>query len=198
MARGKKVNTKAKIKDINLNEQFPVNIDEQIAELEDKLDKMNEDREAKCKAAKEQLIEMIEVTGDKYYTATGVAEALRIIRFVKGEEQGSKLDIHMARRLACDMADQCALMADKARELGYGEMDQLCDGFYDKMFAKGDESLSYEMMRIDLCRNVGGAAEDMVEFWKHSQEEIDDTCKALDELRKSKEETDKAKSPEED
>ena len=198
MARGKKVNTKAKIKDINLNEQFPVDIDEQIAELKGKIEKMQEDREAKCKAAKKQLVEMIEVTGDKYYTATGVAEALRIIRFVKGEGQSSDLDIVRARDLARDMAGQCALMADKARELGYGEMDLLCDGFYDKMFAKGNESLSYEMMRIDLCRNVGGAAEDMVEFWKHVKEEIDDTCKALDELKKSKEETDKAKSPEED
>lgn len=198
MARGKKVNTKAKIKDINLNEQFPVDIDEQIAELEDKLDKMDKDREAKCEAAKGQLVEMIEITQDKYRTATGVAEALRVIRFVDVYNGDHVKELDIAHDLAIQMAGVCWDMSEKARSLDYNEMDKLCDGFYNKSFAGSDDDLAYEMMKIDLCRNVGGAAEDMVEFWKHVQEEIDDTCKALDELKASKEETDKARSPEED
>ena len=198
MARGKKVNTKAKIKDINLNEQFPVDIDDQIAELEDKLDKMDEDREAKCKAAKEQLIEMIDITKDKYRTATGVAEALRVIRFVDVYDGDHVKELDIAHDLAIQMAGVCWEMSEKAKSLDYNVMDKLCDGFYNKSFAGSDDSLAYEMMKIDLCRNVGGAAEEMVEFWKHVQEEIDDTCRVLDELEKSKEEADKAKSPEED
>ena len=38
------------------------------------------------------------------------------------------------------------------------------------------------MMRIDLCRNVGGIAEDIVEFVKRVDKEIEDTEKAIEEL----------------
>lgn len=192
MARGKKVNTKAKIKNINLNDALPVSIDEQIAELEEKIEKMIEDRDAKCKAAKEQLVEMIDITKDKYRTATGVAEALRIIRFVDVHGGDHSKELDDAHDLAIQMAGVCWNMSEKAQSLDYNEMDKLCDGFYNKSFAGGDDDLAYEMMKIDLCRNVGGAAEDMVEFWKHVQEEIDDTCKALDELEKSKEDIESA------
>jgi hypothetical protein len=70
-------------------------------------------------------------------------------------------------------------------------MDTLCDNFYDKEFYVADElplrqqeyKLAFEMMRIDLCRNVGGSAEDMVEFIKRVEEEIDATGKKLKELK---------------
>lgn len=166
-----------------------------IKELEDKIKSMKEDKEKKCKAAKEQLIDMLEVTVDKYRTATGTAEALRVLRFVVGNDE--LIDITWANRLAWDMAVEADRIREKAEKLAYAEMDKLCDGFYEKEFKvevrkvyNVDEAfndyykLAFEMMRIDLCRNVGGAAEDMVEFIKRVQEEIDATGEELKKLKK--------------
>jgi len=163
-----------------------------IKELEESIDSMKKDKEAKCKAAKDQLIDMLEVTVDKYRTATGVAEALRVLRFTFGDDLANIAD---ASELAIKMAEEALAMRDKARELPYAKMDQLCDGFYEKEFKCDERSsdlsnafnLAFEMMRIDLCRNVGGAAEDMVEFIKRTEEEIDKTGEKLKELKMKKE-----------
>lgn len=152
-----------------------------VEEMGEKLRKMVEDKDAKCKAAKEQLVSMLEVTADKYRTATGVAEALRVLRFVHGENGAT---IEDAMSLAKAMAEEATAMAKKAKAVPYEKMEILCDGFYDKDFVSSEEPmLAFEMMRIDLCRNVGGAAEDMVSFCKRVQEEIDETVRALDELQ---------------
>lgn len=161
-------------------------IDEKIAikELEDKIKSMKEDKEKKCKAAKEQLIDMLEVTVDKYRTATGTAEALRVLRFANNNKDGGWEEIMLARGLANMMADITNSMKEKAEKLSYAEMDQLCDNFYSKEFeGNTPDDLAIEMMKIDLCRNVGGAAEDMVEFIKRVQEEIDTTGEELKKLK---------------
>ena len=154
---------------------------------------MKADKEAKCASAKDQLIEMLEITVDKYRTATGTAEALRTLRFVVGDDE---VDITWANHLAWDMAAEADKIREKAESLPYAEMDELCDGFYEKEFKvdvkevyNEDEAfidyyrLAFEMMRIDLCRNVGPAAEDMVEFIKRVQDEIDKTGEKLKELK---------------
>ena len=163
-----------------------------IKELEEKLAGMKKDKETKCKFAKEQLVEMLKVTVDKYRTATGTAEALRVLRFTKGDND---VPILMANTLAYDMAGETDRMRKKAEKLDYAKMDTLCDGFYEKDFDmdEGEEGVSYyyslafEMMRIDLCSNVGASAEDMVEFVKRVHEEIDATGKKLKELKAEKE-----------
>lgn len=157
-----------------------------IKELEEKIAGMKEDKEKKCKAAKEQLVSMLEVTVDKYRTATGAAEALRVLRFTYEDA-----NIMTACDLAHKMAETTKMMLDKAKKLSYAKMDQLCDGFYVKDFtvdsmwteSKCGQELAYEMMCIDLCRNVGGAAEDMVEFIKRVEEDIDATGRQLKELK---------------
>lgn len=156
-----------------------------IDELEDRIESMKSDKEKKCESAKEQLVNMLEITADKYRTATGTAEALRIVRFVNGEERGTVYD---ANNFAWSMADVAYKMAEKARELPYEKMDELCDGFYEREFKSSFAAdLIYEMMRIDLCRNVGSAAEDMVEFIKRVDAEIEETEKKLAELKDKKE-----------
>jgi len=174
-------------------------VDEKITikELEDKIKSMKEDKEKKCRAAKEQLVNMLEVTVDKYRTATGTVEALRTLRFVAGDDE---VNITWANRLAWDMAVEVDKMRMKADSLAYAEMDKLCDGFYEKEFKlaypETDNDIDYgpietehlyqlafEMMRIDLCRNVGGSAEDMVEFIKRVEEEIDATGEELKKLK---------------
>ena len=167
-----------------------------IKELEEKIAGMKADKEKKCKAAKEQLIEMLEVTADKYRTATGTAEALRVIRFVTNgdfaaysEEEQQCDDIEYASMLARDMAGVAIEMKNKAEKLNYSEMDKLCEDFYLEEFDPDWDgnspwwNLATEMMCIDLCRNVGGAAEDMVEFIKRVEVDIDDTGKKLKELK---------------
>lgn len=156
-----------------------------IEELEQKLTKMEEDRDAKCKAAREQLIDMLEVTADKYLTVTGTAEALRVVRFVIGAETPG--DLIDACELAHRMAGVAKDMAERAKELATNAMDQLCKDFYTEDFDIRDFdqrqfAMAFEMMRIDLCRNVGGSAEDMVGFVKRVQEEIDVTKAKLEEL----------------
>ena len=162
-----------------------------IKELEDKIKGMKEDKEKKCKAAKEQLVDMLEVTVDKYRTATGTAEALRVMRFVYGENVNDcapTVFVCLANELAREMAGVTQDMVEKAKKLSYANMDQLCDGFYNKDFEIDEDAdalydLCVEMMKIDLCRNVGGAAEDMVEFIKRVEADIDDTGKQLKELK---------------
>lgn len=167
-----------------------------IKELEEKIKGMKEDKERKCKAAKEQLVSMLEVTADKYRTATGTAEALRVIRFVTNgdfvaysDEEQQCDDIEYASMLARDMAQIAIEMKNKAEELNYSEMDKLCEDFYLEEFDPNWDgnspwwNLATEMMCIDLCRNVGGAAEDMVEFIKRVEEDIDATGRQLKELR---------------
>ena len=185
-----KVNT-AKVKPVKKDGK-QTEIDEKIAlidELEGKRDGMAKDRDAKCKSAKEQLVSMLEVTVDKYRTATGTAEALRVLRFTYGKDD---VPIHEAAQIAYRMAAETDKMKQKAETLGYAEMDQLCDGFYEKEFDGEDYlDLAFEMMRIDLCRNVGDAAEDMVAFLERVDSDIADTEKKIletqEELGKLKE-----------
>ena len=173
-------------------------IDEKIAikELEDKIESMKKDKEVKCKAAKEQLINMLEITVDKYRTATGTAEALRVMRFVYGENVNDLVPtvfVCLANDLAREMAGITQDMVEKAKKLSYANMDQLCDEFYNKDFKINNDAdalydLCVEMMKIDLCRNVGGAAEDMVEFIKRVESEIDQTGEELKKLKTKKKE----------
>lgn len=150
------------------------------SELEDKLDKMKLDRTNKISAARKQLVEMLEVTADKYRTATGTAEALRVLRFCYGRENDLLIQ---AIDLSKHMAIEAKEMAEQAEKLEASQMDKLCEEFYAKDFTSSiPDDLAFEMMRIDLCRNVGGAAEDMVSFIARSNEEIEATEKALKEL----------------
>ena len=113
-----------------------------IEELENKIKLMKEDKENKCKAAKEQLVSMLEITAEKYLTATGTAEALRALRFA-GEDM-LKYDNNMqtkmlvfANRLAKEMSSEVKSMKNKAEKLPYAKMNQLCELFYDKKFSFG-------------------------------------------------------------
>lgn len=157
-------------------------------ELVDKIDGMIKDRDTKCASAKEQLIESLKITADKYLTATGVMEALRVMRMVEDGSPGIlhiNDEIEQARGLAMDMAKTAEEMAEIANALKYEKMDHLCEDFYEADFADQDitpRELMEELMCLDLCRNVGPAAEDMTEFYKHATNDINDTQTELDAL----------------
>lgn len=161
-----------------------VSDEEIMADLVDKVKKMEKDREAKLSMAREQLVGQLRVTAEKYRTATGVMEALRVYRAVMGSHV---LDVEVEFGEAVELAKKMALaaddMAEKAGKVAYDDMGALLDGFYNERFSESSSpidscefafSLSLEIMRLDLCRNVGPAAEDIVGFIERSDEEIED------------------------
>ena len=135
---------------------------------------------------------MLDVTVNKYLTATGVAEAFRILEFLHIDYDR----VSCAAELAIKMANYSLSMEKKAKELSYEDMDKICEGFYDEDFANkiihleeydAKIKLAEQMMCIDLCRNVGGAAEDMVAFIERVDEEIKATEQTISNLKSQEE-----------
>lgn len=167
--------------DLVAGEANPQEVAEEMARS---IAKMYEDRDKKAMSAKEHLISQLKITVDKYRTANGVMSALQTVRDVVG--QGS-LDLSdelmIAKEMATKMANVTLSMATQAENFLPEEMDQLCNGFYDKEFSEGEVNegaLIHELMRIQLCQNVGPNAEDITEFVRHADEEIE---KARNDLR---------------
>ena len=160
-------------------------------ELVSKIASMESDRDIKIGNAMEQLVESLKVTADKYRTATGVMEALRVMRMVNdGCPSDMRIydEIEGARDLASLMVEEVGKLVEKAKGLKASDMESLCDGAYEVDFvSKGFSAmdLCFELMRLDLCRNVGPAAEDITGFWKRSMEEIVDTKEELDRMERS-------------
>lgn len=147
--------------------------------------KMIEDRDKKMMSAKERLVSQLRVTVDKYRTANGVMSALSTVREVRGT--GSYIDlteeIDIAKGVATKMAQVTSDLADKAESLEPESLDMLCEGVYDAEFSQGEHGpheLVEQLMILQLCQNVGPSAEDVVEFAKRADEEID---KAREELK---------------
>lgn len=166
---------------------------ETCQELVDQLFRMMDDRDKKCKSAKEQLIENLKITADKYRTATGVLEAMRVIRTILKSDDilDTTTLIYRSKNLAITMAKVANKMAEDADDLAYVKMDELCDGYYNPHFADNAElipdydvatEMAEELMRLDLCRNVGPACEDLVAFIDRIEEEIACVTKKLEEL----------------
>lgn len=155
-------------------------------ELADQYQKMIEDRDNKLESAREQLVESLKITADKYRTATGTMEALRVIRMVndgKPDDMEIYEELEQARDLAARMVVEVSRLTEKAESLGYAEMDKLCEDAYEKDFVSKSFSaieLAFELMRLDLCRNVGPAAEDIVAFINRIQEELNNVSKKIE------------------
>lgn len=153
-------------------------------EMAKSIAKMYDDRDKKATSAKDHLVSQLEVTSDKYRTANGVMAALQVVRDVLGKTTDYAEDISIAKTVATRMANTAYEMSEKAVQLDPEEMDQLCLGFYDQAFSEGKGSaleMIDELMSLQLCQNVGPNAEDIAEFCKTADEEIE---KAREELRK--------------
>lgn len=147
---------------------------------------MIEERDKKATNAKKHLIAQLDVTIDKYRTANGVMTALQTVRAVAGDHSDLTLEdeIGMAKAVATEMARVTAEMADNAEKTDPDNLDELCDGFYNKEFSENDSSaieMVHELMILQLCQNVGPDADDVANFCKQADEEIE---KARENLRK--------------
>lgn len=140
------------------------------------ISKMYEDRDKKALGAKEHLVSQLEVTSDKYRTANGVMAALQTVRDVLGNATDYVEEISIAKTAATRMAGIAQEMADVAGGLDPKDMDKLCAGFYDPVFSEGKGSaleMIDELMSLQLCQNVGPNAEDVAEFCRTADEEIE-------------------------
>lgn len=166
------------------------NNDKQIAEeLIEKLRSMINDRDKKCKSAKDQLISSLEITRDKYKTATGIVEGIRIMQTIdpNNDIADAITEFDVAKDFAQRMTVEIDEMIKLVNKLDYSSMNTLCDRFYDPNFINEERAyvdLCYELMRLDLCRNVGPAAEDLTSFFERTNEEIHATQKELEDLVK--------------
>lgn len=140
--------------------------------------KMREDKEKKASGAKEHLIGQLEVMSDKYRTANGVMSALDTFRDILGKNHWLDVqqEIDTAGKIATAMAAKAAEMAGKAKGLEPAGMDKLCEGFYTEDFSEHTTSgvqMAEELMLLQLCQNVGPAAQDIVDFISTADQEID-------------------------
>lgn len=150
-------------------------------DMAESIRKMYEDRDKKALAAKEHLVSQLAVTSDKYRTANGVMSALDTVRTVFGEDMlGIDEELNIAKHIAKHMAAMSMDMADAAKKLCPDDMDKLCDGFYDKEFSGAAIDLAYELMALQLCQNVGPSAQDVTDFCRTADTEIE---KARENLR---------------
>lgn len=175
------------------------NKEEQIKELEEQLSKMREDQKTKLDSSKQQLIDNLKITADKYMTATGSFEALRVLKETNIDDQTSNLSYYHAARLASHMNIVTWEIIHKVNDCEFNEMDSVLDYVYRHKFSQLHDDLSWhyddadahyqlakELMILDLCRNVGPACEDIVAFLNRSDEEIEKTEEKLKELKSGK------------
>lgn len=154
-------------------------------EMAKSISKMYEDRDTKALGAKDHLIQQLKVTVDKYRTANGVMWALDTVRNVLGSHGDMDVneEIAMAKAVATNMAGITQDMVDKASVLDPDDLDDLCNGFYDKEFSQSMASAAdmvEQLMVLQLCQNVGPSAEDVAEFCRTTDAEIE---KAREDLR---------------
>lgn len=158
-------------------------LDETARKQAEDIAKMYEDRDKKALGARQHLAAQLEVTSDKYRTANGVMAALQTVRDVFGDVTSYIEEISIAKTAATRMAGIARDMAEKAGKLDPENMAELCDGFYNPAFSEGESSaleLIDELLVLQLCQNVGPNAEDVAEFCRTADEEIE---KARENLR---------------
>ena len=161
-------------------------------EMAESIRKMYEDRDAKVSGAKEHLVSQLEVTADKYRTANGVMSALDTVRLVMGNSSHASLmdELSLAKGAANRMAKTALEMSRKAADLDPEHLYNLCNGFYDPAFSESDgeiRDMVDQLMLLQLCQNVGPSSQDVTDFLRTANEEIE---KAKAELRKHCEDND--------
>lgn len=159
-------------------------LQETVSKKAQDIAKMYEDRDKKALGARDHLVSQLNVTSDKYRTANGVMAALQVVRDVLGDVTDYVEEISIAKTAATKAAGIAQAMACKAEIIDPEEMSSLCEGFYDPAFSEGKSSaieMIDELMALQLCQNVGAAAEDVEDFCRTADEEIE---KAREELKR--------------
>lgn len=151
--------------------------------------KMKNAAEEKIKNARTQLVNQLEITAQKYLTANGMMAAIETIRQVIGNADVSfETQTAWAKEIMHVLSDSAASMMVKAESLAVEDFGQICEDYYEEDFTAGEDIIAYdlacELMELQLCQNVGPAAQDIIDFKTSSDEEIEKAQAKLDEYLK--------------
>ena len=143
---------------------------------------MKEKADEKVERAIEHLHKQVESASKKYLTVTGIEAAMDYgEKYFDGLPMFERL--HICQQVAQTMskvATRVVGMIDERDEEGLADIPE---ELYNPEFAMQENLTPHDVvlqiMLLDLCRNVGNAADDIVGFRKSSGEEIK---KAEDEL----------------
>lgn len=144
--------------------------------------KMIEGRDAKIKNATEHLNEILIITATKYLTANGMMAAMDTINEVNPELKWTE-KINIALDTSRMLSALTNKIAEELAEASPTEYNTVIEQHYDRDFVwqlkTEEEPLSFvedivmELMTLHLCSNIGPSADDIVQFIKATQEEID-------------------------
>ena len=141
------------------------------------ISKMYKDRDKKALDAKDNLVTQLRITSEKYLTANGVMHALQVLRDAKGDLSiGIETELEMAHVIAQRMHLIACNMTSRAIDAEPDIMGTLCDACYDSSFAEKKHGLNefvIELMRLQLCQNVGPNASDIEDFCANADAEIE-------------------------
>lgn len=158
-------------------------------DLVDKLDSMQKDADRKLKFAKEQFVNKLDTLAAKYRTANGVKSAMDTIYSLLPNENNVEACsvIYDAQDMASALSDKTIHLKEKAEGLSYINLASLCDDEYEKDAVDHKSgysvvTLAQELMVLELLSNVAPNAEDITEFYKRSQEEIDKVEEELNDI----------------
>lgn len=148
--------------------------------------KMKNAAEEKIENARIHLVDTLEVTAQKYLTANGMMAAIETIRQVIGNADVSfETQTTWAKDIMRALSDSAASMMEKAKVLAVENFDQICEDYYEEDFSAREDIIAYdlacELMELQLCQNVGPAAQDIIDFKTTSDEEIEKAQAKLDE-----------------
>lgn len=151
--------------------------------------KMKNAAEEKIENARIHLVDTLEVTAQKYLTANGMMAAIETIRQVIGNADVSfETQTTWAKDIMRALSDSAASMMEKAKVLAVENFDQICEDYYEEDFSARENIIAYdlacELMELQLCQNVGPAAQDIIDFKTTSDEEIEKAQAKLDEYLK--------------
>ena len=141
---------------------------------------MYEDRDRKALTGKARIVDKLEILADKYRTANGVMAALGCVRDVFGE-QAKELTLAETIDIAKGAANELSGVANKMRDklMNLDPDDEMfanvCDGFFNKAFSGTENDaidMVVELMRLQLCQQVGPDTHDLVDFCNRTDEEI--------------------------
>lgn len=152
--------------------------------------KMKDAADEKVANARVHLCETLSITAEKYLTANGVMAALDTLRQVIGSNDDTDFtaQLEIATEVAKAMSQATLTMMERADTIDVEDFDKLCEEFYTADFTTElptAQTMTQELMLLQLCQNVGPSAQDILDFRSSSEEEI---LKATDKLAKYLEE----------
>lgn len=146
--------------------------------------KMKDAADEKVANARVHLCETLSITAEKYLTANGVMAALDTLRQVLGSNDDTNFtaQLEIATEVAKAMSQATLTMMERADTIDVEDFDKLCEEFYTADFTvelPSAQTMTQELMLLQLCQNVGPSAQDILDFRTTSEEEIQKTTDKL-------------------